>query len=119
MTIHCDASNYGTGGVLVQGGKPIAFTSRALLSCEQNYAVIGKECLAICHATEKFHHYIIGKDTHVETGHKTLEKIFQKFLLNAPKKIATYVIEMLEIQLESIIQTRKSNVYSRFIVKNI
>ena len=86
MTIHCDASNYGTGGVLVQGGKPIAFTSRALTSCEQNYAVIGKECLAICHATEKFHHYIIGKDNHVETDHKPLEIIFQKSLLNAPKR---------------------------------
>ena len=56
MTIQCDASNYGTGGVLLQEGKPTAFTSQALTSTEQNYAVIEKECLAVCHATEKFHH---------------------------------------------------------------
>ena len=56
VTIQCDASNYGTGGVLLQEGKPIAFTSQALTSTEQNYAVIEKECLAVCHATEKFHH---------------------------------------------------------------
>ena len=86
MTIPCDASYYRTGGVLVQESKPIAFTSRALTSTEQNYAAIGKECLAICHATEKFHHYIIGKYTDVETDHKPLEIIFQKSLLNAPKR---------------------------------
>ena len=86
MTIHCDALYYGTGGVLVQEGKPIAFTSRALTSTEQNYAAIGKECLAICHATEKFHHYITGKYTDVETDHEPLEIIFQKSLLNAPKR---------------------------------
>ena len=54
MTIKCDASNYETGGVLLQEGKPIAFTSCTLMSTEQNYAVIEKECLVICHRTEKF-----------------------------------------------------------------
>ena len=44
VTIQCDASNYGAGGVLLQEGKPIAFTSRTLTSTEQNYAVIEKEC---------------------------------------------------------------------------
>ena len=43
-----------TGGVLLQEGKPIAFTSCTLMSTEQNYAVIEKECLVICHRTEKF-----------------------------------------------------------------
>ena len=87
MTIQCDASNYGTGGVLLQEGKPIAFTSLDVMSTEQNYAAIEKECLAICHATEMFHHYITGKDIHVESDHKPLEIIFQKSLLNAPKML--------------------------------
>ena len=94
MTIQCDASNYGTGGVLLQEGKPIAFTSRALTSSEQNYAVIEKEWLAICHATEKFHHYITGKDTHAETHHKPIEIIFQKSLLNAPKKLQRMLLKL-------------------------
>ena len=47
MTIQCDASNYGIGGVLLQEGTSIAFTSCALTSTEQNYTVIEKECLAI------------------------------------------------------------------------
>ena len=49
--------------------------------------------LAICPATEKFHHYIIGKDTHVETGHKTLKKLFQTFLLNAPKRLRPMLLK--------------------------
>ena len=78
VTIQFDISNYGTVGVLLQEGKPIAFTSCALTSTEQNYAVIEKEWLAICPGTEKFHHYIIGKDTQVQTDQKPLEIIFQR-----------------------------------------
>ena len=100
VTIQCDALNYGTGGVLLQEGKPIAFTSHALTSTEQNYAVIEKECSAVCHATEKFHHYIIGKDTHVETDHKPLEIIFQKSLLNAPKRLQRMLLKLQKYNLK-------------------
>ena len=100
VTIQCDASNYGTGGVLLQEGKPIAFTSQALTSTEQNYAVIEKECLAVCHATEKFHHYITGKDTHVETDLKPLEIIFQKSLLNAPKRLQLMLLKLQKYNLK-------------------
>ena len=30
VTIQCDASSYGLGGVLLQDGRPIAYTSRAI-----------------------------------------------------------------------------------------
>ena len=89
MTIQCDA-----GGVLLKEGKPIAFTSRALTSSEQNYAVIEKEYLVICQATEKFHHYITGKDIHVESDYKTLETIFQKSLLNVPKGLQRMLLKL-------------------------
>ena len=45
MTIQCNASNYGTGGVLLQEGESIAFTSCTLTSTEQNYTVILKKSL--------------------------------------------------------------------------
>jgi len=61
VVLQCNATNTGTGAVLLQDGKPIAFASRTLTPTEQNYAVIEKECLAICHATDKFYHYIIAK----------------------------------------------------------
>lgn len=54
VTIQCDASSYGLGGALLQEGRPVAYTSRALTATEQRYAQIEKETLAILHACKKF-----------------------------------------------------------------
>ena len=37
VTIQCDASSYGLGRVLLQDGRPIAYTSRALTPTEKRY----------------------------------------------------------------------------------
>jgi hypothetical protein len=55
----------GLGAVLEQNyegeWKPIAFASRAMTQCEQHYAQIEKETLAIVFACERFHEYTYGK----------------------------------------------------------
>ncbi|KAL0159196.1 hypothetical protein M9458_042921, partial [Cirrhinus mrigala] len=38
LTIQCDASEEGLGAALMQGGKPVTFTSRALTRTERGYA---------------------------------------------------------------------------------
>ena len=58
VTIQCDASRYGLGGVLLQDGRPIAYTSRA-----KRYAQLEKEMLVIVHSCKKFHYYMFGKPT--------------------------------------------------------
>jgi hypothetical protein len=45
-----DAFHIGLGGVLLQGGHPIAYESRKLNSVEQNYTTTEREMLAVVHA---------------------------------------------------------------------
>ena len=47
VTLQCDASESGLGAVIMQEGKPVGFSSRALTNTEKNYAQIEKELLSI------------------------------------------------------------------------
>ena len=86
VTIQCDASQHSLGAVLLQGGQPVAYASRALTPTEETYAQIEKELLAIVFACEKFDAYIYGRDSvRVQTDHKPLESIFRQELCVAPK----------------------------------
>ena len=72
-TIQCDTSTKGLGAILLQEGHPIMSVSRSLTKAEKNYLALELECLAIVFACQKFHHYIYGKRTLVETDHKPLD----------------------------------------------
>ena len=76
MEIHCDASNYGIGAVLVQQheGKErvLAYASRLLSSPENYYSVSEKECLALVWFLRKFRSYIWGLKVNVVTDHHSL-----------------------------------------------
>ena len=76
--IQVDACQSGLGAVLIQEGRPIAMASRALDSAQTNYAIIEKELLAICFGCQKFHDYIFGKATIIQSDHKPLVNIMMK-----------------------------------------
>ena len=52
FTLYTDASSIGIGVVLEQGGKVIAYASRALTAAEKLYSTMQKECLAMCQQTK-------------------------------------------------------------------
>ena len=68
-----DASNFGLGAALLQEGKPVAYSSRSFTSAEKNYEIIGKELLAVLFGCERFHQYVYGNKTFIESDHKPLE----------------------------------------------
>jgi hypothetical protein len=76
MEVHCDASQYRIGAVLVQQheGKErvLAYASRLLSSPEINYSVSEKECLALVWSLRKFRSYISGLKVKVVTDHHSL-----------------------------------------------
>lgn len=94
VAISADASKSGLGAVLLQGGQPVAYASRALTTSEQNYAQIEKECLSVVFACERFHQYVYGKQVKVENDHKPLEAIFRKPLIHAPPRIQRMLIRL-------------------------
>lgn len=81
IEIQADSSSRALGCSLIQEGRPILYASRALTSCEQEYAQIEKELLAITFAFSKFHNYVYGHPyVTVYTDHSPLTSIIFKDL---------------------------------------
>ena len=70
--VYCDASRQGLGGVLMQEGKVVAYTSRQLRPHEMNYDTHDLELAAVVHALMTWRHFLIGNSCDVYTDHKSL-----------------------------------------------
>lgn len=95
-----DASSEGIGAVILQEGHPVAYGSRPLTDCQRRYAQIKKELLAIVYRCEKFHQYLYGKDTVVESDHKPLESIFKKSLHQTPVRLQRMLLRLQKYSLQ-------------------
>ena len=87
--LETDASDRGTGGVLLQpddtgNWKPVAFFSRKMSPAESNYEIYDKELLAIVQAFEEWRPELEGSPDSVEvvTDHKALEYFMKSRLLS-------------------------------------
>ena len=98
--LNVDASGTGLGAVILQDGKPIAFSSKTLSSCEQRYANIERELLAILWGAQKFHTYVYGRQVLVETEHKPLEAIFRKPLNECPPRLQRMLLKLTKYDLQ-------------------
>ena len=98
--LNVDASIKGLGAVIMQDGKPVAFGSKTLTSCERRYANIERELLAIVWGAQKFHTYVYGRSVIVETDHKPLESIFRKPLNDAPPRLQRMLLKLTKYDLD-------------------
>ena len=98
--LNVDASSTGLGAVIMQDGKPVAFSSKSLTTSERRYANIERELLAIVWGAEKFHTYVYGRRIIVETDHKPLEPIFKKPLNAAPPRLQRMLLKLTKYDLD-------------------
>ena len=98
LKVSSDASKDGIGAVLLQetNGEwmPVAYASRSMTKAEKNYATIEKEQLGVVFACERFHVYIYGRQTTVETDHLPLISISKKQLCDAPPRLQRLLLRI-------------------------
>jgi hypothetical protein len=82
LNVYCDASVTSLGGVLMQEGRVISYSSRQLRRHEEHYPTHDLELAAVVLALWMWHHYLLGNVIYIYTDHKSLKYIFTQPDLN-------------------------------------
>ncbi|XP_047084691.1 uncharacterized protein LOC124695934, partial [Lolium rigidum] len=80
--IECDASGLGIGGVLMQEGKPVAYSSEKLDGARLNYPIYDKEFYALVRVLEVLQHYLWPKEFIIHSDHESLKYLKSQHNLN-------------------------------------
>jgi hypothetical protein len=80
--LECDASRIGIGGVLIQGGKPVAFLSEKLHGPSLNYSTYDKEFYALMRVLQTWQHYLWSKEFVIHSDHKSLKYLKGQATMN-------------------------------------
>ena len=102
--ISADSSMNGLGAILLQHYNdkwcPVSYASCSVSNAERNYANIERELLAIVFACERFHQFIYGGTTLVETDHRPLVNLFKKPLTDCPARIQRLLLRLQKYDLK-------------------
>jgi RNase H-like domain found in reverse transcriptase/Integrase zinc binding domain len=102
LCLQTDASKSGLGACLMQDGRPVAYASRSMTPTELAYPQIEKEMLGICYGVQKFHQYIYGRRTQVQTDHKPLIAIVTKNINQISPRLQRMQLRLLKYDLEVV-----------------
>jgi hypothetical protein len=96
--VYCDASGTGLGGVLMQEGRVISYSSRQLSRHEEHYPTHDLELVAVAMALRTWRHYLLGNVVHIYMDHKSLKCIFTQLGLNMRQRRWLELIKDYELE---------------------
>jgi hypothetical protein len=96
--VYCDASGTSLGGILMQEGRVISYSSRQLRSHEEHYPTHDLELAAVVMTLRKWCHYLFGNVVHIYTNHKSLKYIFTQPKLNMRQRRWLELIKDYELE---------------------
>jgi hypothetical protein len=96
--VYCDASGTGLGGVLMQEGRVISYSSRQLRCHEEHYPTHDLELAAVVMALRTWCYYLLGNAVHIYTDHKSLKYIFTQPDLNMRQRRWLELIKDYELE---------------------
>jgi hypothetical protein len=108
FVLECDASGKGIGVVLMQEGRPLAFTSKKLSERNLGKSIYEKEMLAILHVMDLWHPYLLGQCFQIKTDHQSL-KYFLEQRISSPEQ-QKWVTKLFGYDYEIIYKKGKDNV---------
>ena len=75
----------GIWAVLMQEGRPLAFTSQKLSGLDLGQSTYEKEMMAILHAVDTYRPYLLGQRFQVSTDHQSLKYFLEQHLSSPPQ----------------------------------
>jgi hypothetical protein len=108
FVLECDALGKGIGVVLMQEGRPLAFTSKQLSERNLGKSIYEKEMLAILHVIDLWCPYLLGQRFQIKTDHQSL-KYFLEQRISSPEQ-QKWVTKLFGYDYEIIYKKGKDNV---------
>jgi hypothetical protein len=108
FVLECDASGKGIGVVLMQEGRPLAFTSKQLTERHLGKSIYQKEMLAILHVVDLWRPYLLGQGFNIKTDHQILKYFLEQRLSSSEQQ--KWVTKLFGYDYEIIYNKGKDNV---------
>jgi hypothetical protein len=108
FVLEFDASRKGIGIVLMQEGRPLAFTSKQLSERNLGKPIYEKEMLAILHAIELWCPYLLRQRFQIKTDHQSLKYFLEQRI--SSQKQQKSVTKLFGYDYEIIYKNGKDNV---------